>query len=189
MPRDTRRLILDTALRLFATGGYHGTSMRVIAREAGISPGLSYKYFESKEAILREIMREHAGILQAMPPPASLVHASLSEIVRTIAHTFSGLVRDNKEYFRLFWNLMLQAEVSAGPRDEIKDMLKAFRANTEEVMSLVRPDYSPARVNGIMSTVLGFTINYLIDEEQFPLTDLEDYLLWELARERAGDGD
>ena len=45
----TRARIMETALRLFADKGYHQTTMRDIAREAGASLGLAYRYFESKE--------------------------------------------------------------------------------------------------------------------------------------------
>jgi AcrR family transcriptional regulator len=51
----TRQRILDTALRLFATNGYDGTSMRDIAAEAGCSLGLAYRYFASKEDMVLEL--------------------------------------------------------------------------------------------------------------------------------------
>jgi AcrR family transcriptional regulator len=51
----TRQRILDTALRLFATNGYDGTSMRDIAAAAGCSLGLAYRYFASKEDMVLEL--------------------------------------------------------------------------------------------------------------------------------------
>jgi AcrR family transcriptional regulator len=51
----TRQRILDTALRLFATKGYEGTSMRDIAATAGCSLGLAYRYFASKEDMVLEL--------------------------------------------------------------------------------------------------------------------------------------
>lgn len=59
MPRlkpDTQRArrenILDAALRCFARGGFHATTMQMICREAGVSPGALYVYFDSKEALI-----------------------------------------------------------------------------------------------------------------------------------------
>jgi AcrR family transcriptional regulator len=52
---STRQRILDTALRLFATKGYEGTSMRDIAAMAGCSLGLAYRYFASKEDMVLEL--------------------------------------------------------------------------------------------------------------------------------------
>jgi AcrR family transcriptional regulator len=45
----TRERILEAALRLFADKGYEATTMRDVAREAGTSVGLAYRYFASKE--------------------------------------------------------------------------------------------------------------------------------------------
>src|ERR671921_2831290 len=47
--RRTRERILEAALRLFAERGYEATTMRDVAREAGASLGLAYRYFASKE--------------------------------------------------------------------------------------------------------------------------------------------
>ena len=47
--RRTRERILETALALFAEKGYEATTMRDVAREAGASLGLAYRYFASKE--------------------------------------------------------------------------------------------------------------------------------------------
>jgi AcrR family transcriptional regulator len=50
---QTRELILATALRLFREHGYDATTMRVIAREAGVSVGNAYYYFDSKEHLIQ----------------------------------------------------------------------------------------------------------------------------------------
>jgi AcrR family transcriptional regulator len=47
--RRTRERILGAALGLFADRGYEATTMRDVAREAGASLGLAYRYFASKE--------------------------------------------------------------------------------------------------------------------------------------------
>ena len=58
MPRTTaahatemRQRILDGAHRAMLSGGYRGTTMPAIATEAGVSVGLLYRYFESKEEL------------------------------------------------------------------------------------------------------------------------------------------
>jgi AcrR family transcriptional regulator len=62
MPRlkpDTQRArrehILDAAERCFARAGFHATTMQHICREAGVSPGAFYVYFDSKEALIAGI--------------------------------------------------------------------------------------------------------------------------------------
>lgn len=47
-----RQHILDAAERCFARGGFHGTTMQHICKEAAVSPGALYVYFDSKEALI-----------------------------------------------------------------------------------------------------------------------------------------
>jgi AcrR family transcriptional regulator len=50
--QETRRRIVDVALDLFREHGYDGTTMRMIASEAGVSLGNAYYYFGSKEELV-----------------------------------------------------------------------------------------------------------------------------------------
>lgn len=52
---EARNRIINAAIKLFSLKGYHGTSISDIAKEAQISKGLAYNYFESKQDLLRAI--------------------------------------------------------------------------------------------------------------------------------------
>lgn len=54
---ERRKLILFTALNLFVTKGYHDTKITDIAKAADMSTGLLFHYFESKEALLMELVQ------------------------------------------------------------------------------------------------------------------------------------
>lgn len=69
---DRREQIIEAALRVFAQKGYAKATNKDIAREAGITPGLIYYYFESKDALLNAILetRSPIQILASTPPQA-----------------------------------------------------------------------------------------------------------------------
>ncbi|MCZ4280689.1 TetR/AcrR family transcriptional regulator [Kiloniella laminariae] len=50
-----RQLIVETAIKCFAEKGFHQTSMRDLAKSAGISLGNVYNHFDSKTALVKEI--------------------------------------------------------------------------------------------------------------------------------------
>lgn len=56
---DTKELIVTTAFKLFSKVGYKDSSVAQIAREAGISKGLMYHYFSSKEELLKGIFAHY----------------------------------------------------------------------------------------------------------------------------------
>jgi TetR/AcrR family transcriptional regulator, transcriptional repressor of aconitase len=50
-----RQQILDAARRCFARQGFYETSMQDVFREAGLSAGAVYRYFKSKDELVRAI--------------------------------------------------------------------------------------------------------------------------------------
>lgn len=63
---DTRERLLQAAERCFVASGFHGARMAQIAKEARMSPGHIYHYFESKEQIIAEMVRGQAEEKQGM---------------------------------------------------------------------------------------------------------------------------
>jgi len=55
----SRAQILEAALKMFSSVGYHGTSMRDIAREAGVSTGNVYHQFPDKERLFRALLDQY----------------------------------------------------------------------------------------------------------------------------------
>lgn len=56
-----RERILDAAQKCFIESGFHAASIARIAETAGMSPGLMYRYFENKNAIVRAIVERELG--------------------------------------------------------------------------------------------------------------------------------
>ena len=57
---ETRQRILSAALGLFSRLGYHGTTTATIAKRAGVSSGLIFYYFRSKEALFEALIDERS---------------------------------------------------------------------------------------------------------------------------------
>lgn len=53
---DKKERILESALELFASNGFHATSTSKVAKAAGVSEGLIFRHFENKEGLLKSLM-------------------------------------------------------------------------------------------------------------------------------------
>jgi AcrR family transcriptional regulator len=62
----TRQALLEAASRQFAERGFEGTSMRDVARAAGVDQALVYRYFGSKGALNEEVHRHYARLLEKL---------------------------------------------------------------------------------------------------------------------------
>jgi len=67
-----RDRLYTTALRLIGERGYEGTTLRDIATDAGVSAGLLYRYFPSKQAVILSLYDQLSSEFErqatAMPP-------------------------------------------------------------------------------------------------------------------------
>jgi len=60
--RAQRTRILKAAHQCFADSGFHAASMADISVRAGMSPGLIYRYFENKSAIIQAIVQQQLDL-------------------------------------------------------------------------------------------------------------------------------
>jgi len=91
LPAGSRRVILETALHLFAERGYSGTSIRDIAKACNLQGPTIYSHYPSKEHVLAELVRiahdEHlrrvrTALLDCQPDPREQVAAYVRAHVR-----------------------------------------------------------------------------------------------------------
>jgi AcrR family transcriptional regulator len=107
-PEDRRRQILDAALKVFAEKGFKGATNQDIADAAGISPGLIYWYFDSKEDVLFALIENRVSPGGFPVPFEHLTTFPPEQVLPMLAHY--GLSRlDNQDTFNLLRLFMGEA--------------------------------------------------------------------------------
>jgi len=110
MRKSRRQQIMDTALELFAQQGYANCSIAQLAKHTGVSKGLMYNYFESKEALLVAIIEDGMReILDYFDPDHDGV-LTTEELTGFIRKVFSS-IRENQQFWILYINIVLQPRV------------------------------------------------------------------------------
>ena len=115
--RDSRkRQIMESALRLFAREGYEYCTISLLAQNTGISKGLMYNYFSSKQELLATIIEEGLNEIMNLFDPDHDGVLQSEELVDFIRKLFAAM-REQQEFWTLFITLILQP----GVRDHLKD--------------------------------------------------------------------
>jgi len=87
----TRAVIAEAAMRLFQEHGYEATTMRAIAREAGVATGNAYYYFSSKEELIQEYYArnadEHAAACRDVLAAQTRFGPRLRGVLRALVET------------------------------------------------------------------------------------------------------
>src|SRR3990170_4477680 len=109
----TRQQILDASLRLFSERGFARTTVRDIARQAGITDAAIYYHFASKRDLL-EALFEEKGIVPALQE-LERVSTELSprQTLIGIAHGAMSLMESSREFLRLVFMEALGSEPGA----------------------------------------------------------------------------
>lgn len=95
---DKTQVILGVAQRRFAQYGFLKTSMTEIASDAGMSKASLYYYFEDKDAIFKEVIKnEQEGFISQIE---KFIHSEPTASKLLIIY-----VKKRLEYFELFLNL------------------------------------------------------------------------------------
>lgn len=174
--KEKKKLIMDTALDLFAEKGFHVTTIDMIAKKAGISKGLLYNYFESKEALLKEIMDESVDIIWHYFDPNKDGVLTKDEFVYFIRQTFR-VVKENRDHWKLYSALMFQPSVLTLVEhnfdelgDNIMKLLYAFFQKCE--------CEDPEGEILIFSSLLkGAVVQFLANPAMFPLETFEQKII------------
>ena len=91
---DRRQQIIEAALKVFSTKGFHKATNKDIAQAAGgISPGLIYWYFKDKEDLFLSIIRERAAIFQLAEHPEQLMELPPREGLALIGRTYLSVFK------------------------------------------------------------------------------------------------
>jgi AcrR family transcriptional regulator len=100
---QTRQQIIQAAARLFVGQGYHGTSMRQIAEEAGIALGGIYNHFPSKQAIFVAILTERHPIHELLPALITSQGQTVNDLVYEAARLMVKALEQNTDFLNLIF--------------------------------------------------------------------------------------
>lgn len=119
-----RDRILCAALKCFIERGFHAASMANIAEVAQMSPGLIYRYFESKHAIVLAIVQRQLAGKQA----AIRALQSSEQIIDGLLEAFDQWKRPGAGTMSVALQLEMSAEATRNP--QIAEALHASDAQT-----------------------------------------------------------
>ncbi len=173
--KEKRELIIVSALTLFAYNGIHSTSMSEVALKAGISKGLIYNYFKSKEDLIQSIVLKGLNEIIALFDPNKDGILEKQELKFFIDELFK-LMDSNREFWKLYFSLMVQPEIGQ-MADSIA--LDTFRTVMSELQDyFTREGYTDPEGEMLLfhATMDGIIMNYTMNPEGFPAMKIKKVL-------------
>ena len=171
-----RRKILDAAIECFATTGYHAVSISELAAHAGVSKGLMYNYFKSKDELLKSIFHEVMGEMMELFDTDQKGEIDRNDLAHYLERLFRHLQSNLilwKMYMAIFSQpavqLILSEEIQAASSKPIEMVERYFKKQGYR---------KPALEVAFLSTLIsGATYEYIADPENYPLEQIKKRIL------------
>jgi AcrR family transcriptional regulator len=133
-----REELLKAALRVFADRGIEGASLREVATEAGVVPGLLHHYFGGKERLMLEVIERYAFVPELDNILSETNRRSAAEVLTEIATRFNEVLSERANLMTLFFTGLANEQVRAGldrhmdiAQERLADFLAERVANGE----------------------------------------------------------
>jgi len=102
-----RESIIQTALQLFASQGFHKTTIPDIAKKLKMSVGNLYNYFASKDVLAKEIIKYTSESLGAKIREVNDTDASSKEKIHQIVTLYFTMAKEKPEMIEYFLRVYL----------------------------------------------------------------------------------
>ncbi|GED56482.1 TetR/AcrR family transcriptional regulator [Brevibacillus formosus] len=174
--QETRQLLIDSAIEIFAQLGFHGASVDKIADHAGFTKGAVYAHFQSKEdlflAILEGQMQLHVSnihhVIDHQP--------SLSHFIEAMDAYFMSVQQQNRTWNMLNLEFLLYAMREESVRKRWSNMIIESVQHLSKAIQTLMPKESDSTLSAdemawtILALENGMAIFYYISGDQMPLS-------------------
>jgi AcrR family transcriptional regulator len=168
--------IMTVALELFARQGFHSTSIANIATEAGISKGLLYNYFDSKEALIRELIIHGFEELFSVFDPDHDGKLIRSE-VKFFTIELLEVLKSDTRFWRLYFSMLTQPEIFGLVGDWVMNKAIPIFEMLAEYFKMEGAE-DPMTESRLFAAMLdGIAMNFAFDPENFPIDKVRDRFL------------
>jgi len=152
---SAKERILENAVRIFSTQGFHGTSMRDIATASGCSLPTLYYHYNSKSELFEEIVvNQFLKITQKMNAKIDL-NAKPEELYFQVLRTRKELSGFDREVFQMALKVWLGFEGEGKARDQVIEWENRRAEANRKIIDKAIPNES------IREDVTEILINYM----------------------------
>lgn len=172
---QSRKKILDAALELFATHGYHNTSIEQIRKKAEVSKGLIYNYFDKKEDLIKEIVFDLFKGGDEVLGKISSLSTPQEQFKFLVEYSFDFMVKQ-PEYSRLMTSLSLQLEQFPEISSLIKSKYLGYLPLFEDLLTQLGVPNARGEAMLLGAVMDGVGVEYIILGDAVPLDEIKTHL-------------
>ncbi|NCU37812.1 TetR/AcrR family transcriptional regulator [Candidatus Saccharibacteria bacterium] len=193
MTTTTKITILKKSKELFATNGYEGFSMRILAKESGVGLSSIYHFFNDKDEILKEVFdatNKELGIARANLPTRSSAEAMLLDRINFQFQHIEDVVFVLKYYLH-FRPSFLKLDSGYLPSKGYLHIEEVLQLGVENKEFSIKPSEIFKEAKVVAHAINGFLLEYYPspptkEELTDIVTSIHTFLMRSLTNRRVG---
>lgn len=181
--------ILKAVRTLLANKGYMGTTISLVAKEAGVSRGLLHYYFKNKDEMLAMAIKENMEISILMITRVFESKSTPEGYADGITRILKGVMENDPDFLRLFFEGFAVARHSLIVNQELSSLYGQFRLALETGLNkavesrYITPELPTTALAAIITGIVdGMGLQMLTEPEL-----CESDVLWESIETAIGD--
>ncbi len=165
----SRGKIIDAATELFAEYGFNAISINDIAKKAGISKGLIYNYFNSKDDLLDSIIfkafKEFDELFKILNNNTDQPLESLYKILEMTMHS----VKNKPQFWKLITGLSYKKQIRDRYASQINERKKKYIKYGSELLNNMNVKNPLSEFLFIGAIIDGISLHILEEPENYPI--------------------
>lgn len=176
MREKSKELLMDTALQLFSTKGFHSTSISQITNEAGVAKGILYHYFKSKDELLVAIINKGTGELFTLFSEALKLEDPKTQLEQIIRVSVQAM-KEKKLYWQLFSALITQMHDNKIIQDILKPMTQKSIIQMELLFKKLGKKNPKMEALAMAAMFDGIGLHYLFVVDNYPIDEITEFII------------
>lgn len=178
---ESKHKIMAAAFKLIAKNGYEATSIAMIAKKAGVSKGLLYNYFTSKEELVKAL------VLGAMEEGDELIETLFNDdakqTLKNLFRWFFQEMRERPDHWRLMTELTFKIERFDFVHEIVTAKMNEYFTMVETLLKEMGYENAFAEARIIGAILDGMAFHALMFTDDYPLDEMEIYLIKKYCNE------
>lgn len=165
--REIRReMILSAALKLFAEKDYKNVTVREIAKEAGMSPGTIYRYYQNIDDLFMDVFVASVKEIKDIIDRECSADSGCS--LRRLCEVYINYLNDNFSFYLMMGHFMLAGKLSFEATERLNPIMRDLIDMIEKVVIAISPDGKPKNSRTISHALFAALNGNMISYARYP---------------------
>ncbi|EIT87078.1 TetR family transcriptional regulator [Fictibacillus macauensis ZFHKF-1] len=178
--KPKQKELMEAAATLFASKGFHATSIQEIVQHAGMSKGAFYNYFSSKEELISSLITYFSAKIATQFQEIAEKPASPAQTLRNQMIALYELITKNKQFIMMYFQEQHALHNEEHRKVMLEMQYRSMRWLKKHLLALYGDEAQPY-VGDLILSFQGLQNSYLrifiFDESLLTPEDLADFVL------------